>query len=83
MHRYMVPHDYVTRAFNRAAGARDQRASDRLGPDGAAPLLSAYALRLGLECGYGRHLGVVFCGLAADLFSTAVFVFEHGNFPYS
>jgi len=48
----------------------------------AATLLSAYALRLGLACGYGRRLGVVFCSLTADLFWTAVFVFEHGKFPY-
>ena len=52
----------------------------RLSPYGAATLLSAFALRLGLACGYGLHLGVVFCSLAADLFSTAVFVFEHGKF---
>jgi hypothetical protein len=56
---------------------------NRLSPYGAATLLSAFALRLGLACGYGLHLGVMFCGLAADLFSTAVFAFEHGKFPYS
>jgi hypothetical protein len=56
---------------------------DRLSPYGAATLLSAYALRLGLACGYGLDLGVVLGGLAADLFWTAVFVFEHGKFPYS
>lgn len=53
---------------------------NRLDPYGAAPLLSSYALRLGLACGYGLHLGVVFCGLAADLFWTAVFVYKHGKF---
>jgi hypothetical protein len=56
---------------------------NRLSPYGAATLLSAFVLRLGLACGYGLHLGVMLGSLAADLFWTAVFVFEHGKFPYS
>ena len=51
-----------------------------LSPQDAAPLLSAYALGLGLLCGYRLHLGVAFCGLVADLFWTAVFVYKHGKF---
>jgi hypothetical protein len=55
---------------------------NRFSPYGAATL-PAYALRLGLACGYGHHLGVALGGLPADLFWAAVFMFKHGKFfPY-